>query len=610
MALDKAVLERIKQEMVDLENYAKQHHVPLIAVLQKSYTKDANGGGALVKYNSLENVYSGIVDPQLPSAWKVVSETNIVPSNNPKSISVSESNNTVYSRLIKISNDCVQNNIPFIAVTQNQSGFNNYFGTNAQFVKTDARINQMSQNFKVPTPNPKIWNDSDVIYGYGQSVVAPPVAVKPSQAAATNSPVNTGTAKQSVTIDYDLLKKVAGPQPVEAPKVSIPIKQNNDYWAVKKEAPLPQQVAAPAVAPIPKKQVAVPPIQAEPDGTEDENEDDDNDDEEVLRLEAIDEIRESLKELDNFCTETGIAFVGALQKGESSLIKYSTINSSAGPANPTDYRMLDAYDVLFDRPLEANRKYDVLTSDFNQAKEILSEISRECIEKRLPFVGAVQQKDGKIFRTNSYKSLEEDEVDVRLFDVWENLSQDPNVSHKSNFNADKEIPNNVAKPEKTTMEKPTASLVQRTLATVKTEGTEAIWRTAAAQTLTVVQAPLIAALKRQGVSEGVLGFVGIFLETEMGRGLLALLLGTALSNIPNFGNNPKVQRLASELRIMGMASYGNLIAGVVIDPLREMMVNVISGLPEEQAAPIAESSDEEEAATSHKTNSIGTGARF
>ena len=146
------------------------------------------------------------------------------------------------------------------------------------------------------------------------------------------------------------------------------------------------------------------------------------------------------------------------------------------------------------------------------------------------------------------------------------------------------------------------SLAHNALGTVKVEGTEAMWMTAATQTTLTVRAPLIAALRKNKVPESVLTTIGEFLDTEAGLATLSYLLGTGMSNIPSFGNNPKVAKLSSEMRIQGMTIVGNMLAEIVTGPMREVLSGVIAGIPEE-----VESVEEVSASTSSKSSGSLTG---
>ena len=207
-------------------------------------------------------------------------------------------------------------------------------------------------------------------------------------------------------------------------------------------------------------------------------------------------------------------------------------------------------------------------------------------EEGIPFVAAIEKDSGALFKY----SANQDKSGERLVNAFQILEKKPE-SKKDLKDGDKMA--SVVKD---------GTKIQRALSTVKTEGTEALWRTAASQTVLAVYDPLLAALKRQHLSQGVIDGVKTFLETEIGRATVAMLLGIALQNIPNFGSNPKVQRLASEMRIYGMTIGGNMIAGIVMDPLRGFMSDLIAGLPEAVVTEtVEEESVEELAANKHSS---------
>ena len=205
-----------------------------------------------------------------------------------------------------------------------------------------------------------------------------------------------------------------------------------------------------------------------------------------------------------------------------------------------------------------------------------------CEEKGVPFVAAIEKESGALFKY----SAATDKSGERLVNAAGNLAAERPAKAKGD-----NMPN---------MTKTSGTKIQRALSTVRTEGTEALWRTAATQTVMAVHAPILAALKRQHLSEGVIEGIRSFLETDIGRATIAVLLGTALQNIPTFGNNPKVQRLASEIRIYGMTTCGNVVANIVMDPIRGVLTDLISAIPEE--AP--EQAEEVEVATSERSSSM------
>jgi hypothetical protein len=123
------------------------------------------------------------------------------------------------------------------------------------------------------------------------------------------------------------------------------------------------------------------------------------------------------------------------------------------------------------------------------------------------------------------------------------------------------------------------SRVQHALAVVKSDATDAVWRTAARQTVRSAKTPLVALLGRQALPPGVVGFLVSQLDTDNGEALLAFVLGTALTYVPQFGTDPKFVRLARELRILGMDNFISKVADVMLNPVREQLVDILKAVP-------------------------------
>lgn len=114
----------------------------------------------------------------------------------------------------------------------------------------------------------------------------------------------------------------------------------------------------------------------------------------------------------------------------------------------------------------------------------------------------------------------------------------------------------------------TTALVTTAATTLTKEGIDAAWRTAASSSLKVVRAPLLKAMKTHGLSENTCEAAMSFMETNVGEALFAIVLGSLLSGAPI--NNPKLTRLASELRILGLSNF--------TDQFAEIFAQVLSGL--------------------------------
>jgi hypothetical protein len=105
---------------------------------------------------------------------------------------------------------------------------------------------------------------------------------------------------------------------------------------------------------------------------------------------------------------------------------------------------------------------------------------------------------------------------------------------------------------------------------VQTDVTEAAWRTAANQLTKLVREPLVALLARNlnDDSPEMRKRLSEFLDTEMGGVLITAVLSVGMSAMPP---NPKTERLGRELRIKAMADTGDVVADVLMGPLRQVM---------------------------------------
>lgn len=137
--------------------------------------------------------------------------------------------------------------------------------------------------------------------------------------------------------------------------------------------------------------------------------------------------------------------------------------------------------------------------------------------------------------------------------------------------------------------------------TLQSDATEAAWRTAGSQLVKMTRDPLVGLLSRHlGPDDPALRKkIADFLATEAGTALLAALLSVGLSALPvTSGEAPA--RLARELRVKAMADMGDLVADVIMGPMRQVIAFYIQDmenapqpttpaeLPEGFAAPLPE----------------------
>lgn len=122
------------------------------------------------------------------------------------------------------------------------------------------------------------------------------------------------------------------------------------------------------------------------------------------------------------------------------------------------------------------------------------------------------------------------------------------------------------------------------LKTLENDAGEAAWRLAGSQFVKLAKEPLVALLCRQ-LSPGDDSFrarLASFLDTEVGSAILASLLSVGLSALP-LPNPDVTQRLSRELRVRAMAGAGDVLADVLMGPLRQVAVMYLQGVP--NAAP-------------------------
>lgn len=125
------------------------------------------------------------------------------------------------------------------------------------------------------------------------------------------------------------------------------------------------------------------------------------------------------------------------------------------------------------------------------------------------------------------------------------------------------------------------------LKTLKTDATDAAWRTAGSQFIKLAREPLVALLSRHlgPDDEALRARIARFLETELGTAMLTALLSGGLSALPSTGS-PIPEKLARELRIRSMADTADVVADVIAEPLRKVMAAYLQGVePELQGSP-------------------------
>lgn len=116
--------------------------------------------------------------------------------------------------------------------------------------------------------------------------------------------------------------------------------------------------------------------------------------------------------------------------------------------------------------------------------------------------------------------------------------------------------------------------------TLQNDAVDAAWRTAASQFVKLTREPLVAVLSRHlgPDDESMRKKIADFLATEVGTALLTSVLSVGLSAMPATGNEAP-QRLARELRVKAMTDMGDVVADVLMGPLRQVMALYLQGVP-------------------------------
>jgi hypothetical protein len=113
---------------------------------------------------------------------------------------------------------------------------------------------------------------------------------------------------------------------------------------------------------------------------------------------------------------------------------------------------------------------------------------------------------------------------------------------------------------------------QQVLATLENDAQDAAWRLAGSQFVKLMRDPLVGLLSRHLApgDESMRARIAAFLDTEIGTAMLSALLSASLSALPRAAG-PTPDRLARELRVRAMTDAGDVVADLVMGPLRQVM---------------------------------------
>ncbi|MBL8603639.1 MAG: hypothetical protein JNK72_17065 [Myxococcales bacterium] len=118
------------------------------------------------------------------------------------------------------------------------------------------------------------------------------------------------------------------------------------------------------------------------------------------------------------------------------------------------------------------------------------------------------------------------------------------------------------------------------LKTLEADAGEAAWRLAGSQFVKLAREPIVALLSRHLAPDdaSLRARIAMFLETELGTSLLSALLSVGLQALP-VSQGEVTTRLARELRVRAMAGAGDVVADVLMGPLRQVAAMYLQGAP-------------------------------
>jgi hypothetical protein len=115
---------------------------------------------------------------------------------------------------------------------------------------------------------------------------------------------------------------------------------------------------------------------------------------------------------------------------------------------------------------------------------------------------------------------------------------------------------------------------------LKQDSEQAAIRIVSTQVLKAVRAGLATSLRNKGADESVITGMLQFLDTDVGTGLISVLLGHLLPHAPVIGTDPRVELISKEFRIAGMANTGNAIIGEVVQHILPGVSEALKQMPQ------------------------------
>ena len=116
------------------------------------------------------------------------------------------------------------------------------------------------------------------------------------------------------------------------------------------------------------------------------------------------------------------------------------------------------------------------------------------------------------------------------------------------------------------------------LKSLEVDATDAAWRLAGSQFVKLARDPIVALLSRHlGPDDPSLrARIAAFLDTELGASLLSGVLSLGLAAMP-LPPGDVAHKLSRELRVRAMAGTSDVVADVLMGPLRQVAVSYLQG---------------------------------
>jgi hypothetical protein len=170
----------------------------------------------------------------------------------------------------------------------------------------------------------------------------------------------------------------------------------------------------------------------------------------------------------------------------------------------------------------------------------------------------VAWEDALLHRNNSQEQiLDRELIDEDPIDAYE-TTETTQVSRKK---------------EKKKMNKPSFTEM------LKQNAADAGYRVAATQSTNIVKNAVLTVMRNKGADDGAVAGFAKFLDTEFGAALISFALGAGLNYVPHLSDDPRVARLAEEMRINGMATAGNAVIGEAMAHVLPALTQVLQNLP-------------------------------